>query len=162
MALGPETDTVAGPAEAAELPPHRRLLLVFQGKRIAQMIYALTVLGGADHLARGPMTADELAEAVGADAGALHRVLRCTASVGVFYELPHGGFALTPMADALRADSVVSQREAVLLDGDEVMWRSLGGVLPTPRTGEPAELQAPARPQEHGRLQGPLPPRADE
>ncbi|MFD1535519.1 methyltransferase family protein [Nonomuraea guangzhouensis] len=138
MQLGPESDTVAGPADAANLPPHRRLLLFFQGKRVSQMIYALTVLGVADHLARGPMTAAELAEAVGADAGALYRVLRCTASVGVFSQQPDGRFALTPMADALRTDSAVSQRDVVLFDGHEAMWRPLGEILHTLRTGEPA------------------------
>ncbi|MGW0808329.1 methyltransferase [Nonomuraea sp. NPDC002799] len=147
MGLGPETDTVAGPADAADLPPHRRLLLFFQGKRVAQMIHALTVLGVADHLAGGPMAAAELAEAVGADAGALYRVLRCTASVGVFFQQPDGCFALTPMADALRADSAVSQRDVVLFDGHETMWRPLGEILHTLRTGEPAVPQVLAGPQ---------------
>ncbi|MEV0230723.1 methyltransferase [Nonomuraea sp. NPDC050786] len=161
MGLGPETDTVAGPADAANLPPHRRLLLFFQGKRVSQMIYGLTVLGVADRLAGGPMTAAELAEAVGADAGALYRVLRCTASVGVFSQHPDGRFALTPMADALRADSPVSQRDLVLHDGDELGWRPLVEILHTLRTGEPAVPRALADRLQTDPLYGQLKARYD-
>lgn len=143
MELGPEVDTVAGPADAANLPPHQRLLLFVEGKRVAQMIYVLAALEIADLLAPGPRSAADLAGEVGADADALYRILRCTATVGVFAQLPDGRFTLTPMADALRKDSPDSRRELVLAGGHEALWRPPGEIL-----GE--VLGVPGRSQELG------------
>ena len=52
----------------------------------SQAIHVAATLGIADLLEDGPRSADELAEATGARASALYRLLRALASVGVFVE----------------------------------------------------------------------------
>src|SRR5439155_9435447 len=58
----------------------------------------------ADHIARGPRTSPELAEAVGADAAALDRVLRHLAAREVLRRDGSGRYALTSLGEALRND----------------------------------------------------------
>jgi hypothetical protein len=61
-------------------------------------------LGVADHLADGPRTAGELAEATGSDPDALYRVLRALAGQGLFVEDRQHRFALTELSELLRSD----------------------------------------------------------
>ena len=121
-----------------KLPPRVQLLVLTHGKRISQTVYAAAELQVADHLVDGPRTPAELAAAIGCDATALYRLLRCTAAVGVFRERADGAFELTPMAEALRSDIPGSQRDLVLLNGDEMSWRPYGDIVHSIRTGEPA------------------------
>jgi hypothetical protein len=74
----------------------------------AQAITAAADLGVADALAKGPLTAEELAAAVGADADTLSRLLRALISRGIFRQRRDGRYDLTPLADTLRTDSEVS------------------------------------------------------
>lgn len=129
---------VVGPAMAAVLPPHLRLLLLTDGKRISQVVHVLAQLGVADQLADGPRSVAELAKLTDTNADALGRVLRVAAGFGVFAEEPDGRYALTPLADAMRTDAPNSQRDLVLFNGDEMLWRSYGELMHTVRTGEPA------------------------
>jgi multifunctional cyclase/dehydratase/O-methyltransferase len=129
---------VVGPVIAAHLPPHLRLLLLTDGKRISQVVHVLAELGVADELADGPRTVAELAKATETHAEALGRVLRVAAAFGVFAEEPDGRFALTPMASALRTGTPDSQRDLVLFNGDPMLWNSYGELMHTVRTGQPA------------------------
>ncbi|MEV4702085.1 methyltransferase [Actinoplanes sp. NPDC049316] len=129
---------VVGPAMAAVLPPHLRLLLLTDGKRISQVVHVLAELGVADHLADGPRTVADLAKATDTHPDALARVLRVAAGFGVFAEQEDGRYALTPVAEALRSDTPDSQRDLVLFNGDEMLWRSYGELMHTVRTGRPA------------------------
>ena len=72
--------------------------------QVSQAIHVVATLGIADLLEDGPRSADELAEATGAHATALYRILRALASVGVFAEETDGRFGLTPLAEHLRTD----------------------------------------------------------
>jgi multifunctional cyclase/dehydratase/O-methyltransferase len=129
---------VVGPAMAAVLPPHLRLLLLTDGKRISQVVHVLAELRIADELADGPRTVAELAKATDTHPDALARVLRVAAGFGVFAEEEDGRYALTPVAAALRTDVPESQRDLVLFNGDEMLWRSYGELMYTVRTGKPA------------------------
>ena len=67
--------------------------------------------GGPRHCGRarqGPLSADELASAVNADADALSRLLRALMSRGIFRQRRDGRYDLTPLADTLRSDADVS------------------------------------------------------
>ncbi|WP_019869954.1 methyltransferase [Salinispora oceanensis] len=132
-----EMTGVVGPAMAA-LPPHLRLLLLTDGKRISQVIHVLAELKVADELADGPRTVADLAKVTSTDTDALRRVLRVAASFGVFAEEPDGRYVLTPVAEALRTEVLNSQRDLVLFNGDEMLWRSYGELMYTLRTGRPA------------------------
>jgi hypothetical protein len=74
----------------------------------AQAITAAADLGIADALANGPMTAQELAAAIDADADAVSRLLRALISRDVFRQRRDGRYDLTPLADTLRTDAEVS------------------------------------------------------
>ncbi len=63
-----------------------RLRQLIMGFRVTQLIYVAAKLDLADHLARGPLTARELASSLGVDTGALYRLLRALASLDVFVE----------------------------------------------------------------------------
>jgi O-methyltransferase domain len=92
----------------------------------------------ADHIAGGRRTAPALAEAAGADAGTLDRLLRHLVAVGV---LRHGpdGYELTARAEALRDGHPAGLR--ALLDLERAVGRAelaLAQLLHTVRTGRPA------------------------
>jgi hypothetical protein len=84
---------------AAEL---RRLV---NGYQVSQCIYVAVTLGIADLLADGPRPSDELAAETGADPGALYRLLRALAAVGVFREKEDRRFGLNEVGDGLRSDA---------------------------------------------------------
>jgi hypothetical protein len=108
------------------------------GKAIATTLSALAKLGVADHMGDQPSTAESLADATGANASALYRVMRMLASVGVFEELPGQRFALTPVGRCLRADAEDSVRGVAMMVGDEWQMRGYENVLHSVRTGENA------------------------
>lgn len=101
-------------------------------------IRAVATLGVADHLADGPRTAHELAEAVGTEPGRLERVLRHLVTEDVF--TAHGDrFALTPTGEALRSDHPWSRREWITADGAHGRADlCLAELAPALRTGETA------------------------
>ena len=72
---------------------------------ISQAITVAAELGVADALADGPLTIDELAAHVGADADALRRLLRALIGRGVFRRRHDGRYELNSLADTLRSDA---------------------------------------------------------
>ena len=107
------------------------------GTWISQMLYAAAKLGLADHLAAKPMSAEDLAPAVGVQAEPLYRLLRALAGEGVFAEDAHRRFALTPMADLLRSDIAGSKQAMAIMLGEEhhAAW---GQLIYSLQTGKPA------------------------
>ncbi len=100
-------------------------------------IYVAAELGIADLLAKGPQTPEELADRTGSHRGALCRVLRALASIGIFAEDSGGRFCLTPLADRLRSDAPGSQRWFAIMMGAE-FYQSWGNLLFAVQTGEDA------------------------
>src|SRR5262249_31770189 len=98
--------------------PSHQLLDLITGYWVTQAIYAAAKLGIADHLKVGARTAAELARDVGADEGALYRVLRALAGKGIFEEVGDGRFVLTPLAELLREDHALSLRPLTVMFGD--------------------------------------------
>ncbi len=64
--------------------------------RLSQAIYAAAVLGVADHLVGGDLSAAEVAAAVSADPKSIRRLMRALSSEGVFTEHLDGRFGLAP------------------------------------------------------------------
>lgn len=81
--------------------------LVF-GAWVSQGLTAVADLRVADALADGPLSIDELAHRVGANADALRRLLRALISRGIFARRDDGRYELNPMAELLRNDGPVS------------------------------------------------------
>ena len=100
-----------------DIPPAAALFQMLSGFWLTQAIHVAATLGVADHLADEPRKVEDLAPQVGADEGALYRLLRALASVGIFTEVESRRFALTPMAECLRSDVPGSVRALARLVG---------------------------------------------
>jgi AcrR family transcriptional regulator len=115
---------------------HVRGLLM--GYRVSQMLIVAAKLGIADTLAQGPRSVDDLARSCGAHPGALYRLLRSLASLGVFRELDLRRFELTPSAELLRSDAPDSIYHAAVTLGEPWWWEAWGHAVEAVRTGQPA------------------------
>jgi hypothetical protein len=103
----------------------------------SQALYVAAKLGIADLLAAGPRSADELAAATKCHPGALYRLLRALASVGVFTEVEPRRFGMTPLAEGLQTEVSGSARHLAIWYGEDV-FRAWADALHSFRTGEPA------------------------
>ncbi len=101
-----------------------------------QAIYVAAELGVADALGDDARSAAELAPTVGADAGALHRLLRALVAIDVCRVDDDGRFALTDVGACLRVDARDSVRAWVLLVGGPRVWGSWGRLIECVRTGK--------------------------
>ncbi|WAL93039.1 methyltransferase [Streptomyces sp. Je 1-369] len=119
-------------------PPPFALLELVQGAMVSQAIYVAAELRVAETLQDGPLTPQQIAERAGADADALHRLLRLLATYGIFTEHKDGRFALTPMARALLKDAPMSMYGIARLMGHPIHWEDWGHLLDAVRTGEPS------------------------
>jgi len=107
------------------------------GYRAMQALYVAARLGIADLLKDGARGSEELARATGADARALHRLLRALASLGVFAEDADGRFAPSELGALLRSDVPGSLRAAAIFFGDERNWHAWGKLERSVMSGEP-------------------------
>lgn len=90
------------------MPASVALMEMVMNAWVAQAITAAAQLGIADALAAGPLTADQLAAAVDADAAAVGRLMRALISRGIFRQCRDGRYALTALAQPLRTDAEIS------------------------------------------------------
>lgn len=105
------------------------------GYWVSQSIYAAAKLGIADLLVAGPQTAELLADATKTNGGALYRLLRALASIGIFSENEQHEFTLTPMAEFLRSDVPGSKRALAMMSGDE-QFQAWSEILYSIKTGK--------------------------
>src|SRR4051794_23420655 len=108
------------------------------GAWTAQTIYVAAKLGIPDQLANRPLPADEVARRVGADPGAVYRLMRALASRGVLRQRADGQFKLTSIGKALRTGTPGSLRDMALFLGHPLRWEDWGHLLYSVQTGEPA------------------------
>ena len=116
------------------LPPQEHLRQMVLGFWAAQVACAAAALSLPDHLAAGPMTADDLAKASGGHARSVLRLLRAMASLGLCTQEADGRFALTEAGAYLRADIPGSIRGRALFTGDMV-WKQFSDLTHQVRTG---------------------------
>jgi hypothetical protein len=119
------------------ITPSTDLNKILSAYQITQSIFVATGLGIADMLGGGPKSCDELAQSTGANPGALRRLLRFLVREGIFREDGQEHFALTPLAELLRADAPGSVRAHALIVG-ELWWRAWGALPYSVRTGKTA------------------------
>jgi hypothetical protein len=126
-------------AKTTRRPPANEAMLgLISGYWVSQLVYVAAKLNVADELAKGPKSADVIAQRVGVDAEYLHRVLRALASVGVFAEAPDGRFRLTPAAQTLRSDRPGSLRNFALMMVDDYNWQAWSALGRSVATGTTA------------------------
>ncbi|WP_433241266.1 methyltransferase [Streptosporangium sp. CA-135522] len=92
----------------------------------------------ADHIAAGTRTAPELAEAVGADADALDRLLRYLTPRGVLSRDGSGRYGLTALGELLRDDHPAGMRAGLDIEGVGRADLAFVHLLHSVRTGEAA------------------------
>jgi len=139
-----EADTAVFQVSAAQVyeegsvtqQPHELVWTLATAGFAARCIHVAADLGVADRIGDDPVVTGDLAAAVGADAGALDRVLGLLAAHGIF-EYSDGGYRHTPASRMLCSDHPMSMRSFVQMIGSPMTWGSLSELEYSVRTGEP-------------------------
>ena len=116
----------------------RMVELTFDAMANARVCYAAAKLRIADLLQDGEQTSNELAAALGVNANALYRLLRCLSTIGVVTEGLDRRFSLTDLGATLRSDAIGSTRAFVEFFGEPFYMQSWVDILHTVKTGQPA------------------------
>ncbi|MBL8474306.1 MAG: hypothetical protein JNM98_21140 [Rhodocyclaceae bacterium] len=122
------TDSQADPA---------RLIDLIGACWTTQVLHVAAALGLADLLAQQPATADDLATRTHTDAGALQRLLRALASLGLCVEREDGRYALAPAGQPLRSDAPYSLRALAIWWG-RYCWSEMQGLHACVQSGSSA------------------------
>jgi hypothetical protein len=120
-------------SETESTPPHAQLVQMAMAHWI---VYVAAKLSLADHLAKGPKSADELAAPTGTHAPSLYRLMRTLANLGILTEDVTRCFALTPIGDALKTGAPGSARATILTIAGEWWSRGFGHLLYSVQTGK--------------------------
>lgn len=115
--------------------PHEKVRELISGYWVSQCLFVVAKLGVADALAKGPRTAESVAQQVGAQPAPLRRVLRALASQGVFREDAKGRFRLTGLGATLRSDRPGSLRDFARMMVDDYNWEAWGALRHGVSTG---------------------------
>jgi hypothetical protein len=115
-----------------------RILELIHGFRISQALHVAVALGLADLLADQIVGCRELAEQTDTNAGALYRLLRALAAVGVVHEHPGEHFSLTRLGKFLRSDVPGSRAGWIRNAMRPPIWQAWQHLLHSVRTGEAA------------------------
>ncbi len=119
------------------IAPGQALVQLITGGWAMQAVGSLARLRVFDPLAGGPLSVGALAERTNLDAGALHRVLRAVAMLGVVREVAPHTYALEPIGELLRSDAPGSMRallDAETAPGHWLPWMHLDACLRTGRS----------------------------
>jgi hypothetical protein len=119
-----------------ELEARTRLARLIGGYCATQAIFVAAKLGMADRLQASPQTAQQLAQATGAHAHSLHRLLRTLAGFGLVVQHDGGHFSITDAGQLLRSDSPGSLH-ALAISVGELHYAPFGALLHSVMTGEP-------------------------
>ena len=126
--------------------PVQQVMQVATGYMASSCLYAALTLNIPDHLASGPKTSADLAKASGANEGALYRVLRLLASLGIFEEVSPKTFALNAAAELLKKDAPGSLRGMAIFLPDPFHYKVYAEIMHAVTTGQPAGDKAVGMP----------------
>lgn len=118
--------------------PPKALEYIYPGLIAAQAIHAAVEFRIPDLLASRPQSAAELAPQCGAHAPTLERLLRALTSIEMFQRLPDGRYRNSPGTEILRRDHPQSLWAEAMFLPAPYMWRPLGELAESVRTGEPS------------------------
>ena len=124
--------------QAGELPPSIVATRLATGYMASQAVKVACKLGIPDLLGNGAATAEEIAQATGARADTMRRLLRALAAFDVLKDLGTGQFELTPVGRCLRADVPNSVRPIVALFASEPFWQQFASLAKCIETGQNA------------------------
>src|SRR5215217_6375274 len=118
-------------------PPHAQLIQMGMAHWVSHIVYVAAKLSLADHLAKGPMGAEQLAGPTGTHAPSLYRLMRTLASLGILTEDAQHRFALTPLGEALKTGAPGSARTTILTMASDWWMRGFGQLMYSVQTGKP-------------------------
>jgi orsellinic acid C2-O-methyltransferase len=121
-----------------------RLDWLTRAYRVGQIIRAAALLGVCDVVAAKPMTAEEVAERVGAAVDPMRRLLRTLVALDVLDE-SDGLFSNAEMGQALVQDHPQAMREVAISRMRDPWWRAWGALPEAVRTGDSAYVLANGR-----------------
>jgi len=104
---------------------------------LSRCAHVIAELGVADALTDGTSSAEALASKVGADPGALARLLRLLAAHGIF-DTAEGGFKHNEASRMLCSDHPQSLRPWTRMIGGSLNWSAYGALEYAARTGRPS------------------------
>jgi hypothetical protein len=104
---------------------------------VSHILYVAAKLSLADHLAKGPARADDLAVTTNTHAPSLGRFLRTLAHLGLVTEDGAGRFALTRLGEALKTGATGAARAAILTLASPWMTGGWERLLESVQTGKP-------------------------
>jgi SAM-dependent methyltransferase len=113
-----------------------KLMEMIHGYWVSQCIYVAAKLGIAGQLKEGSKSSDELSHTVGADPGALYRLLRTLSGLGIFHEETGKRFSLTAMGELLSSESPNSLNAYIVMINEKECYQSWGNLLYSVKTGE--------------------------
>jgi hypothetical protein len=112
---------------------------------LSRAICTIGELGVSDHIQTGsPQSIKTLARLTGTHERSLYRLLRFTASHGIFRETDEGEFAHTPLSAVLRSDTESTFRPATQMFHH--LWAAWDGLDHSVRTGESGCLKVYGEP----------------
>ena len=117
-------------------PPHAQLVQMATAHWVSHIVYVAAKLSLADHLAKGPKTADELAGPTGTHTPSLSRLMRTLANLGIVTEDVTHRFALTPLGEALKTGAPGSARATILTLAADWCVRGFGHLPYSVETGK--------------------------
>jgi hypothetical protein len=118
-------------------PPHAQLVQMGMSHWISHIVYVATKLSLADHLAKDPMTAEQLAGPTGTHSPSLYRLMRTLASLGILTEDESHRFALTPVGEAMKTGAPGCARATILTIASDWWIRGFGELMYSVQTGKP-------------------------
>lgn len=118
--------------------PHGTILnMILLARTVAQVVRCAALFSVADHLANGPATAEQIAEAEKLDAGATFRLMRACTAFGLMSFNRGGYFSETPLLRTLRKSDPRSLRDMAISTIGLGHWLPWGRLDAAIRTGQP-------------------------
>lgn len=128
--------------QSDSVPLHAQVIQMAMGYWISRPIFVCAKLRIPDLLASGPRDCDDLARACSVNPGAIYRLLRALASLGLFTEVSPRRFALTPMGETLKTSAPGAARSTVMAMAGDWLWDTWRELEHAVRTGKPGAEKA--------------------
>jgi hypothetical protein len=119
-----------------------RMIQMITGYWVSQVVHAAATFSLADHLAKGPATAEDIASAEGTDPWATFRLLRTCASLGMVTYDGRSRFAATSLLDTLRKENPKSLRGLAVSLPAPGHWLPWGRFTDAVKTGQSQTVPA--------------------
>ncbi|HZA09304.1 methyltransferase [Mycobacterium sp.] len=107
---------------ALVVDPHREMTEMIFGFCVSQIVRTAAELSLADHLAAGPLSAQEIAEREGTAPGTTFRLMRACAAFGLLTTDDAGRFRGTALLDTLRTEAPRSLRALAIGLNNRASW----------------------------------------